>query len=183
LLDEIQPERVKLLQDLPHSSRPVHGRHVVLKGSGGPSRSVVVYLGHCDGHPEVKNPGSRRPMISQLLPGFRNIRTPLATGYLYLGLLWLGVGELMPTSQSADTGAGAWLCATGRSRLSVGRLARPEYGTRLGLGERIRARRRPDDRSGRISNQSDPGDVSLPAHQWWCDIRHIYGTTEQQMRR
>jgi len=41
-------------------------------------------------------------MISQHLPGFRNIRTPLATGYRYLGLLWLWVGELIPTSQTAD---------------------------------------------------------------------------------
>jgi hypothetical protein len=41
-------------------------------------------------------------MISHLLPGFRNIRTPLATGYLYLLLLWLWVGELIPTSETAE---------------------------------------------------------------------------------
>jgi hypothetical protein len=41
-------------------------------------------------------------MISHLLPGFRNIRTPLATGYLYLLLLWLWVGELIPTSETDE---------------------------------------------------------------------------------
>ena len=41
-------------------------------------------------------------MISNLVPGFRSIRTPLATGYLYLVLLWLWVGGLIPPSQTAD---------------------------------------------------------------------------------
>ena len=48
-------------------------------------------------------------MTSELLPGFRTIRTPLATGYLYLGLLWLWVGALIPTEPDRRR--------TGRSRL------------------------------------------------------------------
>lgn len=58
-------------------------------------------------------------MISHLLPGFRNIRTPLATGYLYLLLLWLWVGELIPTSETADgliARAYQWAACSARPR-------------------------------------------------------------------
>lgn len=112
-------------------------------------------------------------MISELLPGFRNIRTPLATGYLYLGLLWLWVGALIPTSQTAD-----------------GLVARAyEWGGMLGPTTVLAAVSVTAYVLGGILSIDPVVSRTNPTRamsrclrlKWWCDIRHIYGTTEQQM--
>lgn len=41
-------------------------------------------------------------MITQILPGFRDVRTPLITGYLWLGSLWILVGMPVPTGAETD---------------------------------------------------------------------------------
>ena len=40
-------------------------------------------------------------MLTNLLPGLRDLRTPLATGYLYLAALWIVFGGLLPDNDSA----------------------------------------------------------------------------------
>ncbi|MFF4392878.1 MULTISPECIES: hypothetical protein [unclassified Streptomyces] len=40
-------------------------------------------------------------MLASLLPGLRELRTPLATGYLYLLLLFLLFSDSIPTKNEA----------------------------------------------------------------------------------
>lgn len=40
-------------------------------------------------------------MLTQLLPGFRELRSPLATGVLWLLTLWVAVGDRMPSRTEA----------------------------------------------------------------------------------
>src|SRR5260370_42274600 len=41
-------------------------------------------------------------MLSSLLPGLRELRTPLATGYLWLANIWLMVGWKLPSKKPAN---------------------------------------------------------------------------------
>lgn len=43
-------------------------------------------------------------MLASLLPGLRDLRTPLATGYLWLILLWLLLHDYLPKSTEGATG-------------------------------------------------------------------------------
>jgi len=43
-------------------------------------------------------------VLASLLPGLRDLRTPLATGYLWLVTLWLLVHEHLPTSAATASG-------------------------------------------------------------------------------
>ena len=112
-------------------------------------------------------------MISNLVPGFRSIRTPLATGYLYLVLLWLWVGGLIPPSQTAD-----------------GLIARAyQRGGMLGPTTVLAAASVTAYVLGGILSIDPVVSRTNPTRaisrclriKWWCDIRHIYGTTEQQL--
>src|SRR4051812_9365867 len=40
-------------------------------------------------------------MLTTILPGLRDLRTPLATGYMYLVLLWLLLGSRIPPKDEA----------------------------------------------------------------------------------
>lgn len=44
-------------------------------------------------------------MLSSLLPGLRQLRGPLAAGYLWLLLFWLAFGDELPTSDESKAGA------------------------------------------------------------------------------
>jgi hypothetical protein len=44
-------------------------------------------------------------MLANLLPGFREIRAPLAAGYIWLLTLWVGFSECIPEKESAQ---GVW---------------------------------------------------------------------------
>ena len=97
----------------------------------------------------------------------------MATGYLYLGLLWLGVGELIPTSQSADglvarvyQWGGLLGPSTALASVSVSAYV---LGGVLTI-DPVVSRTNPTRAMSRCLRI-----------KWWCDIRHIYGTTEQQM--
>ena len=41
-------------------------------------------------------------MLTSILPGLRDLRTPLATGYMYLALYWLWFGSAIPGRDQAD---------------------------------------------------------------------------------
>ncbi|MCQ1957876.1 hypothetical protein NNX39_15380 [Arthrobacter sp. zg-Y826] len=43
-------------------------------------------------------------MLAQILPGFRDFKTPLITGYLWLVIIWVGFGMPIP-SKAENTGA------------------------------------------------------------------------------
>jgi hypothetical protein len=44
------------------------------------------------------------PMLASLLPGLRDVRTPLAVGYLWLLILWLWLADRVPRTKPADDG-------------------------------------------------------------------------------
>src|SRR5688572_3660556 len=44
----------------------------------------------------------RRSMLANLLPGLRELRTPLAIGWIWLIALWIASGRILPSSE--DTG-------------------------------------------------------------------------------
>ncbi|TQJ58051.1 hypothetical protein FBY30_0261 [Arthrobacter sp. SLBN-83] len=46
-------------------------------------------------------------MLAQLLPGFRDFRTPLVTGYLWLVVLWMSVDRPLPDKNAKDGLMGA----------------------------------------------------------------------------
>ena len=112
-------------------------------------------------------------MISNLVPGFRSIRTPLATGYLYLVLLWLWVGGLIPPSQTADrliARAYQWRGMLGPTAvLAAVSVTAYVLGGILSI-DPVVSRTNPTRAISRCLRI-----------KWWCDIRHIYGTTEQQL--
>ena len=43
-------------------------------------------------------------MLASLLPGLRDVRTPLVVGYLWLTYLWVAVGENLPTTRPSGQG-------------------------------------------------------------------------------
>ena len=45
-------------------------------------------------------------MLSSLLPGLRDLRGPLAAGYLWLLNLWFWYGDRIPTKDEADATGG-----------------------------------------------------------------------------
>jgi hypothetical protein len=47
-------------------------------------------------------PRYREPMLASLLPGLRDLRVPLAAGFMWLVVLWLALYQLIPTPQEAD---------------------------------------------------------------------------------
>src|SRR6478752_9778709 len=44
------------------------------------------------------------PMLASLLPGLRDLRTPLAVGYLWLVGLWLIFHDSVPMNEASATG-------------------------------------------------------------------------------
>ena len=46
-------------------------------------------------------------MLAQILPGFRDFRTPLIAGYLWLTCAWILVGTPLPNPDSVDGVMGA----------------------------------------------------------------------------
>lgn len=57
-------------------------------------------LGLQPGLPYLEGYEAKRKMISQLLPGFRDFRTPLVVGSLWLILIWLTFGMPIPDKES-----------------------------------------------------------------------------------
>jgi hypothetical protein len=48
-------------------------------------------------------------MLASLLPGLRDVRTPLTVGYLWLLTAWLVFGEQLPKSRASGNGLVAQL--------------------------------------------------------------------------
>ncbi|WP_133185588.1 hypothetical protein [Arthrobacter sp. Bz4] len=50
-------------------------------------------------------------MLAQILPGFRDFKTPLITGYLWLVVVWIGFGMPIPSKDESTGGMGMinWL--------------------------------------------------------------------------
>jgi hypothetical protein len=44
-------------------------------------------------------------MLASLLPGLRDVRTPLTVGYLWLFILWLWFADKWPSERPRDDGA------------------------------------------------------------------------------
>lgn len=110
-------------------------------------------------------------MISNLLPGFRNVRTPLVTGYLAFVLMWLWTGRPAPTDGSSWLGGiVAFVGPIGAGTL-LGAVTVAAYlvGSVLTI-DPVVSRTNPTRAISRCLRLA-----------WWCDIRHIYATTEQQL--
>lgn len=110
-------------------------------------------------------------MISNLLPGFRNVRTPLATGYLVFVLVWLLTGRPAPTDGTSWLGGA--LQSVGpigaSTMLAAASVAAYLVGSVLTI-DPVVSRTNPTRAISRCLRLA-----------WWCDIRHIYATTEQQL--
>lgn len=110
-------------------------------------------------------------MLANVLPGFRNIRTPLATGALYAVLLWLWVGRPAPATDSgwfADALKWAGLLGTA-TLVAAASIAAYLLGSVLTI-DPVVSRTNPTRAVSRCWR-----------FWWWCDIRHIYDTTEKQL--
>ncbi|HOZ58288.1 MAG TPA: hypothetical protein PKY70_08890 [Nakamurella multipartita] len=110
-------------------------------------------------------------MLSNLLPGFRNIRTPLATGALYLVLVWLWVGRPAPSTESGwFAGALQWVGLLGASTLLATAAVIAYLVGSVATIDPVVSRTNPTRAFSRCWRFAS-----------WCDIRHIYDTTEHQL--
>jgi len=59
-------------------------------------------------------------LLSQLVPGFRELRAPLIAGYIWLFLLWLIFGESLPSESSDPVFERAWEAGDAAGKVILG---------------------------------------------------------------
>lgn len=147
-------------------------------------------------------------MLASILPGFREVRTPLVTGYLYLMCVWLALGQdrLLPDEPSSEFtrrlsdlfqtfGTAAAVATVSFAAYLLGALLTvrkisPRVRSILstiriieGRDQTVSSRSRPGDHRARLQQRLDslPLDIRVQLNNFvWDQVESAYGADQPQ---